>query len=163
MGGIRNKDNLFAAVFFGEFHRVRVFQRVNIQFRMNGMVHADRFCKRTDTDTQRTLDITFVQFQNQRCLAGNFLHQANDFVGKVSVMAAAEADNLHIFQMWISGSQNSSGQHAGMIIIDNIQSAHAQIHMVGFFQRICRQHRNAETCKHFRKVMVHKGIVLIRP
>ena len=82
---------------------------MNIQFRMNGMVHADRFRKRTDTDTQWTLDITFVQFQNQRCLAGNFLHQTNDFIGKVSVMAAAEADNLHIFQMWISGSQNSSG------------------------------------------------------
>ena len=101
------------------------------------MVHADRFRKRTDTDTQRTLDITFVQFQNQRCLAGNLLHQADDFIRKISIMAAAEADNLHIFQMWISGSQNSSGQHAGMIIIDNIQPAHAQIHMVGFLQRIC--------------------------
>ena len=163
MGGIRNQDNLFAAVFLCKFHRIRVFQRMDIQFRMNGMIHADSFRKGADTDTQRSLNITFIQFQNQRCLAGNLLHQADDFIRKISIMAAAEADNLHIFQMWISGSQNSSGQHAGMIIIDNIQPAHAQIHMVGFLQRICRQHRNTETCKHFRKVMVHKGIVLIWP
>ena len=69
MRGIRHKSYLFFSGIFRIFYRIGIRQFMNRQFLSAASLHSYRLCKGTDTDPQRSLNITFIQFQNQRCFS----------------------------------------------------------------------------------------------
>ena len=162
MGGVRYQHHLLLPVLLRKLHRIRIVKLLRVQLFSALMTHGNRLGKRAHTNTQRSLNVTLIQLQNQRRLSGYLFHEPDDLIGKVSVMAAAEAHDLHILQMLIPGCQNRCGKHPGMIVIDHIQTAHGEIHLGRFLQRIRRQHRNTEAGEHLRQIMIDQSVILVR-
>ena len=101
MGSIGNQYNFFFPAFFCKFYRIRIGQYTDFLVCTAFVSHGNGFQKRTDTDAKRSLHITFIQFQNQRRLSGDFFHQTDNLIRKISIVTAAEAYDLDIFQMVI--------------------------------------------------------------
>ena len=76
-------------------------------------------------------------------------------------MPAAKAHYLHVLQVLLPGRQNGGGEHPGVKIVHHVQAAFTQVHLAGLGKGVCSEDRYAHPRKHFRKVMVHQGVVLI--
>ena len=70
-------------------------------------------------------------------------------------MAAAEAYDLDIFQVWIFSGNDSGSEHSRMVVVDDIETAVGEIHVVDARNGVCGKDRDAETREHLRKVVVH--------
>ena len=77
-------------------------------------------------------------------------------------MAAAEAYDLDIFQVRIFSGNDSGSEHSRMVVVDDIETAVGEIHVVDARNGICGEDRNAETREHLRKVVVDQRIILVR-
>ena len=77
-------------------------------------------------------------------------------------MPASEADNLCILQIITARRKHSAGQHARMVVVDDVQSAVAQIHAIDVRQTVYGQHRNMVLGKQLRQIMIDQRIILIR-
>ena len=163
MGGVGNQHRLFFAALLGEFYRIRVRQRAHRQLLAALAAHIHRLDERAHANAQGALCIALIHLQNQRRFARNLPHQADDLIREISIVPAAEAYQLYVFQVFALRGQNGGGQHPGMIIVGNVQPAAAQIHPVGAGQCIGGQHRHPHGGKQLRQVMVHQGVVVIGP
>ena len=66
-------------------------------------LHPDRGQEGPDPDGQGPPDIALVHLQDQGRLAGDLLHDPDDLIGQIGVMAAAETDDLDIFEIFMAG------------------------------------------------------------
>ena len=103
---IRNQYNFFTDNLFCKFHWIRIIQFLHWQFILTAMTMFGSFHKGTYTNTQRTSRLTLIQLQNQWIFAADMIHQTDNLVRQICIMAAAETYHLGIFQMWASCCQN---------------------------------------------------------
>ena len=163
MRGVGNQHRLFFAALLGEFHRIRIGQRVHRQLLAALAAHVHRLDERAHANAQGALCIALIHLQNQRRFARNLPHQADDLIREIGIVPTAKAHQLYIFQVFALCCQNGGGQHPRMIIVGNVQPAATQVHPVGTGQRVGGQHRHPHGSKQLRQVMVYKGVIVIRP
>ena len=161
--GIGYQHHPLPAVGSGELDRVGIAQfphrngsRVGL-----GAAHRHRLHKGAHPDAQRALDVALVEFEHQRGLAGDLPHHPYDLVREIGIVPAAETDDLHILQPRITGGKDRRREHPGMVVVDDVQCAAAQIHLGGPGHRIDGEHRDPQCGKHLRQIVVHQRIVLI--
>ena len=108
-------------------HRVRILSplpgREHLKLQGFPALHLHRGNKGADTDGKRPADIALVHLEDQGSLARDLLHQADDLIGEIGVMPAAETDDLDILQIGMPGSINRRTQHSGMVIVDHVEPA----------------------------------------
>ena len=76
-------------------------------------------------------------------------------------MSASKTDDLHIFQLFMASCIDRSRQHPGMEVVHDFHGAFAQVYVFQIRKRIHCHHRNSLRNKHFGKIVVDQGVVLI--
>ena len=84
---------------------------------------ADGLDERAHANAQRPLDVALVDLQDKGRLGPCEVHEADDLVGEVGVVAAAEAHELDIFQIRASRSDHGGAQHARVEVVHHVEAA----------------------------------------
>ena len=84
---------------------------------------ADGLDERANADAQRPLDVALVDLQDKGGFGPCEVHEADDLVGEVGVVAAAEAHELDIFQIRTSRSDHGGAQHARVEVVHHVEAA----------------------------------------
>ncbi len=117
--------------------------------------------ERAHADAQRPADIAFVHLKHQRGLAARFLHQADYLVGKVGIVAAAEADDLHELHVGALCGKHAGGKHARVEVVHHVDKAVLQRHLFAAWHRIGSEHGDAALGEQRGQVVVHQRVVVV--
>ena len=91
---------------------------------------ADCLDERTHADAQRPLDVALVDLQDEGRFGPGEMHEADDLVGEVGVVAAAEAHELDVFQIRASRSDHGGAQHARVEVVHHVEAASRKVDLV---------------------------------
>ena len=163
VGCVGHQYRLGFDVLFCEFSSVGIREGVRSCLSSLLPPHDHRLHKGADPDSQRSSGVALIQLQHQRGFSGYAVHDPDDLIGEIGIMAAAEAHGLNIFQRIILRSQDRGAEHPSVIIVYHIQTAQTQVRLLLGRQGICRQHRDAEGIDEFRQVVIDQRVVLIGP
>jgi len=128
---------------------------------LQGAAHVHGLDERAHADAQRPGDVALVDLQHERRLVGKLAHDADDLVGEVSVVPAAEAHDLGIFQVGALRAQNGVRQHARMEVVHHVEARMRQVDLGRARNGVGRQHRNALRCELVGQVVVHQRVVVV--
>ena len=121
----------------------------------------DGLDERAHADAQRPGDVGFVELENKRLLARAFLHEAADLVGKVGVVAAAEADELHVLERGGIGGDDGAGEHALVEVVHDVDAACRQVDVGDAGDGVGRKHGMPHVGEHFGQVVVDERVVVV--
>ena len=124
---------------------------------------ADGLDERTHADAQRPLDVALVDLQDEGGFGPGEVHEADDLVGEVGVVAAAEAHELDIFQIRTSRSDHGGAQHARVEVVHHVEAASRKVDLVHVGHCIGADHGDAKLGEGARQLVVDQVVVLIRP
>ena len=113
------------------------------------------------TDAKRALHVAFVDFQHERSLRPGKVHKADDLVGKVGVVPASEAHELHVLERVVLRGEHGRREHARVEIVHHVEAALRQIDLVHVRNRIGCENGNAEFGEVTRQLVVHERVVLV--
>ena len=121
----------------------------------------DGLDERAHADAQRSGDVGFVELEDKRLLARAFLHETADLVGEVGVMAAAEADELHVLERRGVGGDDGAGEHALVEVVHDVDAACRQVDVGDAGDGVGRQHGMPHVGEHFGQVVVDERVVVV--
>ena len=124
---------------------------------------ADGLDERAHADAQRPLDVALVDLQDKGRLGPCEVHEADDLVGEVGVVAAAEAYELDVFQMRASRGDHGGAQHARVEVVHHVEAASRKVDLVHVGHSIGADHGDAELGEGARQLVVDQVVVLVRP
>ena len=121
----------------------------------------DGLDERAHADAQRSGDVGFVELEDKRLLARAFLHEAADLIGKVGVVAAAEADKLHVLERGGVGGDDGAGEHALVEVVHDVDATCRQVDVGDAGDGVGRQHGMPHVGEHFGQVVVDERVVVV--
>ena len=89
------------------------------------------------------------------------MHEADDLVGKVRVMAAAEADELDVLERGVAGGDERGAEHARVEVVDDVEAAHREVDLGRPRHRVGREHGDAPAREQARKPVVDERVVVV--
>ena len=169
-GGYRSGDvghqhgaQLF--VLFSVLDRIGLLQpdRLGLASRLRGAAQLHRLDKGLDPDPQGPGGLALVHLQDQGRLAAPLPQQADDLVGQYGVVAAAEADDLHVLQPRVLRRHHGAGEHPGVEVVGDLHPGPAQVRLPQARQAVHRQHRDTSAGEHPGQVVADQRIRVVGP
>ena len=108
------------------------------------------------------MDVALVDLQDEGRFGPGEVHEADDFVGEVGVVAAAEAHELDVFQMRASRSDHGGAQHARVEVVHHVKAASRKVDLVHVGHSIGADHGDAELGEGARQLVVDQVVILVR-
>ena len=161
VGGVGHQDHPLFDVGLGELDGVGIGQGLDLGADAPGPADGGRLHKGAHPDAEGTLGVALVQFEDEGALARDLVHHAGDLVREVGVVAAAKADDLDVLQAVVLGGQHGGSQHPGVVVVDDVQPAAGEVHLVHVGQGVVGQHRDAQADEQFGQRVVDQLVVLI--
>ena len=124
---------------------------------------ADGLDERTHADAQRPLDVALIDLQDEGRFGPSEVHEADDLVGEVGVVAAAEAHELDVFQIRASRGDYGGAQHTRVEVVHHVEAASRKVDLVHVGHRIGADHGDTELGEGARQLVVDQVVVLVRP
>ena len=163
VGRVGHQHHFVRLVLLFKFHWIGGLKLPRLQSFLFLSSHGHCLQEGPDADTQGALDVALVQLQDKRDFPGYLVHQPDDLIRQVGVMAAAKAHHLHVLQAVALSRQDGGGEHPCVEVVDNVDPAFTEVHILDTRNRVRCEHGNSRGDKHLRQVVIDKGIVLIGP